>query len=151
MMIEIGSNRIKDISNLWLALVKELAPDYTPNRDWWCDMAENLIKTDVYHILAYESGSKLIGFIDFFIYPEPSTGKIHGVGQHFYVLPEYRYTGISGKLYRSAIKYGKDHGAEMMEFCCFYADINKWQRKGYIPLRAIMRRSICMIQSQRLQ
>lgn len=115
-MIRKGTeNDILKISRLWLKMVDELAPDYTPNVEWWREIAYNTIRNGMYHVFVIEEGGRLLGFLDFFLYPEPSTGKVHMVGQHFWVEPEMRSNCVSGKLYRTALKSAIDILREISE------------------------------------
>jgi GNAT superfamily N-acetyltransferase len=130
---------LEEISGLWLSMVLELAPTYEPRRDWWLKMSENLMNSGIYHIhIAREN--HIIGFMDYFIFPEPSTGKIHAVGQHLYLRPVYRGGDTASKLYRFCIRDARKLDATVFEFCCFQNDIQKWEKKRYEPTRTMMRR-----------
>jgi len=134
---------VPEIAALWVRMVKELAPDYTPRRDWWEDMAVALLKTDIYHLCTAQVDGHLVGFIDGFLYPEPSTGQLHAVGQHFYVLPDYRQTSIAARLYREAIRFAHARQASVLEFFCFDEQKSSWLNKGYKPVRTMLRRPLC--------
>lgn len=136
---------IEAIAALWEEMVKELAPDYSPRRDWWERMAREMMKTDAYDALVAvsENMDRVVGFIDGFIFPEPSTGKVHAVGQHFYVRPEFREKGAAAGLYRRALRHARDRGAEVMELFCFTEERRMWGRHGFRPVRTLMRREIC--------
>ena len=94
-----------------------------------------------YTMFVAEEGGKLAGFGDFFIWPEPATGKVHMIGQHLYVKPEFRNTAIPGKLYASGIKAAKKKGATVFELFCFEKEQQMWNKKGYRPIRTLMRRT----------
>lgn len=136
---------VEEIASLWERMVKELKPDYAPNVSWWAGMAKVLLNTDAYRCLTAvdDCTGRIIGFLDGFLYPEPSTGKLHAVGQHFYVLPEYRGTSTAGRLYKEAIRAARAAGSTVLEFFCFPAEQSFWENKGYAPTRMMMRRSLC--------
>lgn len=148
MIIRRGTDKdIKQASVLWLDMVKELAPDYTPNVEWWQEMAHKLIELDTYYIIIAKNGERIIGFIDFFLYPEPATGKIHAVGQHFYVKPEYRKGIVSSGLWKQALRLAKEKDAENIELFCFENEQPMWVKKKFKPVRVLVRRAIkCTIQ-----
>ncbi len=136
---------VEMIARLWEEMVKEMKPEFKPNVKWWADMAKKLIVTEIYNILVaidwHNHRAYLAGFMDFFIYPEPATGKIHGVAQHFYVRPKHRNANVASRLYRTAIKYGRSQNVEILELFCFIEEQAMWKRKGFEPFRALMRRS----------
>ncbi len=138
---------ISVISLLWLEMVKELAPDYNPRRDWWEIMAKKMFSSGLYNLFVAGNEGFILGFIDFFTWPEPATGEIHAVGQHFYCLPAYRKTSIPGKLYKRAINSAKKQNCSYIELCCFENEKPMWIKKGFLPLRSIVRRPICLTQS----
>ncbi len=128
---------------LWLAMVAELAPSFTPNVDWWRKIAASHLKTGQYAMfVAEDSGQRIVGFLDLFIYPEPSTGKAHAVGQHFYVQPEARRTRVAKALYDAAEQFAIKKKAAIMELFCFDNEKAMWARKGYSPLRTLMRKEV---------
>ncbi len=133
---------VPEVAQLWVQMVEELAPEFSPRVDWWEEMACNLLDGGIYEIVLYLMEDKIAGFMDYFIFPEPSTGKIHGVGQHLFILPEHRKSHVIRKLYKTAIKGAISRGAESLEFMCFMADLKKWEKKGYSPARVMMRREV---------
>jgi GNAT superfamily N-acetyltransferase len=131
---------LPEIGQLWLRMVDELLPGSTPNLEWWTRMAKGLFLTGLYVILIAEADEGIIGYIDFMLYPEPSTGKIHGVGQQFYVLPEHRHHMIAAQLYKRALTIARNRGAHVYEFFCAADDLKRWLKKGYQPVRVTMRK-----------
>jgi GNAT superfamily N-acetyltransferase len=128
---------------LWLAMVAELAPEFTPNVGWWRSMAASHLKSGHYAMFVAEDlGSRMVGFIDLFLYPEPATGKVHAVGQHFYLVPAARRTRAAWALYNAAERFAREKKAEVMELFCFDNEKAMWARKGYSPLRTLMRKEI---------
>lgn len=127
---------------LWLAMVKELAPQFTPNVVRWRALARTHMRSGGYVMFVAEGGQKLAGFLDLFLYPEPSTGKVHAVGQHFYLGPEYRSGKTAWRLYDEAVGYAVSKKAQVMELFCFDGEKAMWARKGYVPLRTLMRKEI---------
>lgn len=134
---------VKILSGLWEQMVHELAPDYTPRRDWWESLAEELLKTSAYKaLMAIDTVTGIVvGFLDGFLFPEPSTGKLHAVGQHFFVLPEYRNTTVARRLYAEAYRVAKVAGASVMELFCFPKERRFWNRHGFESARVLMRRN----------
>lgn len=123
-------------------MVRELAPEYTPNVEWWREHAKRFLSAGTYQAFVAEDGGRIVGFLDGFIFPEPSTGKLHGVGQHFYVLPEYRGTSAAGLLYRHLLKTARESGCQVIELFCFDREKSFWLKKGYKPVRSMVRREI---------
>jgi len=143
MNIRLGELKdIPEVSGLWLEMVAELAPDFKPNVKWWIELATNTMESGVYSMFVAEEFGCIVGFIDYFIFPEPSDGKVHMVGQHLFVYPEYRGMKVSEGLYRAAIKRGKSQGAEVRELCCFDSEKEMWEKKGYKSLRSFVRRDM---------
>jgi GNAT superfamily N-acetyltransferase len=136
------SNDILKVSRLWLQMAQELAPKETPNVEWWRKISAGMMKNGGYHIFLAEDGGKIVGFLDFFLFPEPLTGKLHMVGQHFFVLPEHRNNAVSGKIYRESLKFGKASGAKVAELFCFDNEKDMWMKKGYKPVRSMVRRTL---------
>ena len=89
---------IEEVSQLWLEMVKELASSYNPRVDWWQIIAKRAINGGDYRIFILKDDDVMVGFVDFFIFPEPSTGMLHSVGQHLYVQPAYRDNKMTGRL-----------------------------------------------------
>jgi len=137
---EANENDVLKVSRLWLQMVEELASDLTPNLDWWRNHATSFMKSGNYFMFVAESGGKILGFIDFFLFPEPATSKIHAIGQHFYVLKEYRHTGVSSKLWKRAIKNAKKNGAQLFELFCFEKEKKFWEHHGFLPKRILVRK-----------
>ncbi len=126
------------ISRLWWDMVREMRPDWEPRQDWWREHCFGFLRTGRYFIFAAEEGGKIVGFLDYFIFPEPSTGKIHAVGQHFYVKPEYRRTRVAWHLYQSAFMAAKQR-AENIDLFCFPEEEKFWKKRGFKPIRLSMR------------
>lgn len=135
---------IERVSILWEQMVKEMRPDFTPNRQWWMQMCQSFMSNGFieYELIVAEDNDKIIGFIDGMMFPEPSTGKVHGTGQHFYILPEYRKTMVAAKLYRQIISIAIKKGIDAVEFFCFPESIKFWKKRGYNLTRCMMRRTV---------
>jgi GNAT superfamily N-acetyltransferase len=131
---------ILKVSRLWLNMVKELAPDLNPNMEWWRRHAEKFMKTDDYFMFVAEEGGRILGFVDYFLFPEPATSKIHAVGQHLYVLPEHRNNEVSGKLWKIVLRHSKKRGAEIHELFCFEKEQKFWERHKFSLRRFLMRK-----------
>lgn len=132
---------IEEVSQLWLEMVKELAPSYEPRVDWWQVIAKRAMEGGDYRLFILKDDESMVGFVDFFIFPEPSTGMLHSVGQHLYVQPAYRDNKMTGRLWRAAIKEAKNSGSKNIELCCFDNEQSGWQKKGFVPVRTLMRRN----------
>ena len=133
---------IVKVSRLWVEMVREMRPDFTPNVEWWRKIARESMRQGPYAMLVADSGGKIVGFLDWFVFPEPSTGKIHMVGQHLFLLPEYRTTGIGRTLYERAIEFGKSKGITTFELFCFDNEKLHWEKRGFSALRTLMRKEI---------
>lgn len=131
---------ILKISRLWLQMVGELAPELTPNANWWREIAANQMEVNNYKAVVAEVGGKLLGFVDYFIFPEPATGKIHCVGQHLFILPEHRGSDIAGKLWRCVLKQSRKDGAKTHELFCFVNQEGFWNHHGFKKTRILMRK-----------
>lgn len=130
---------LDEINLLWLKMVKELTEYHNPNLEWWKNIARDSLKSGTYTILIALVNSKIVGFIDWFYFPEPLTGKIHAVGQHFFVHPAYRKTSVGYLLYKNGLKMVKEKNIKVLDLFSSIKD-NKWNKIGYIPIRKIMRR-----------
>lgn len=130
-------------SRLWLEMLKELAPQYkSPNIEWWRRTAENAFRRKVYFLFVADNGGKIVGFLDWFLFPEPSTGLVHAVGQHYYVMPEYRGTTVAGRLYRQTVAEAVKKGAKVFELFTFESQKPMWIDLGFNPLRTLMRKEV---------
>lgn len=134
---------IQQVSDLWLKMVNEIYPENTPRQDWWIEICKALMTTERYFIVIAEVDGRIVGFIDGFAFPEPSTGKIHGVGQHMYVSPEYRSTSAARKLYKKGIQIARRlFNVQVREFYCTPENRPFWEKKGYVSHRLMMRRTV---------
>jgi len=131
---------IDAVALLWLKMVKELAPTFTPNLEWWKEMAVKLFDTEIYVSFVAEVDGEIVGFVDGFIFNEPSTGKIHGVGQHLYITPEYRNDIRTSLLLKYIMQAGKEAGATVFELFSFKEQEPLWIKKGFLPKRTLLRR-----------
>lgn len=143
MILRKGTDKdVEEIAALWLEMVKELDPSLTPNRDWWEKHAHIFMQSPTYTMLVVEEDKRIVGFLDFFMFPEPATSKIHAVFQHFYVIPIYRNRYYSSALYREGLKSAKENGAKTIEFCCFPKEVSFWEKHGCSLKRNFMRREV---------
>mgnify|MGYP001571902732 FL=1 len=141
MIIRQGTaNDINKVSRLWLKMVRELSPNGNPNVEWWRDIAVSCLKSGMYEMVVAEDGGKIVGFGDFFISPEPLTGKIHWMGRHLFVDVERRETSLAGKIYRKGIEIGKEKGATVFDVFCAPNEIPLWSKKGYVENQLVMRK-----------
>lgn len=131
---------ILKVSRLWAQMAKELDVKSDPNLSLWRKRIEELMHSPFYTLLLAEEGGKILGFLDFFLYLDPSTAKIHATGQHFYVLFEYRCNGIAGKLWNLAVKYAKNQGVEEIEVFCAKKEKPFWEKHGFVVNKYMMTR-----------
>lgn len=143
MRIETGDfATIHVAANMWVDMVLEKRPDWKPNIDWWMTIAAQNMAAGHYSQLFAIDGDEAIGFGDFFMFPEPSTGEIHCVGQHLYVKPEYRGTWAASRLVRAWNKVALDMGATKMELFAFQDEQGRWKKVGFEPVRVLMRKGV---------
>ncbi len=143
LVIRLGNKKdVEQISKLWFQMVNELRPDWKPNINWWKKMCYALLDMkDFYSIAVAEIKGEIVGFMDGLAFPEPSTGKLHGVAQHFYILPKYRKSNVALKLYRYVLRLAQERKVEIFEFFCFSDNKDFWSKKGYKEIRTMMRRN----------
>jgi GNAT superfamily N-acetyltransferase len=130
--IRIGNeNDIVKVSRLWLQMTNEMMPNEKPNIDLWRQKANSMIKAKNYFLHVAEEGGRIVGFIDYLLFPEAATDRLNGIGQTFYVLPEYRSNGIAAKLWKQAIKNLRQLKADALEIICFDPQVSFWQKRGF--------------------
>lgn len=123
-------------------MVKEMRPEYEPNAGLWREYCVNFMRRGKYFVFVAEDRGRVIGFIDYFLFKEPSTDKIHCVGQHFYMIPEFRKGKTAWWLYKVATDTAKMLGAQVIELHCFEEELPKWKRKGYKIARYLVRQEV---------
>jgi GNAT superfamily N-acetyltransferase len=130
-------------SRLWLEMLAEMAPQFgTPNVKWWREIATTGMRQGTYFMLVADEGGKLVGFADWFLFPEPSTGQIHAVGQHLYLKPEYRGRGVGRELLKTAETHAMAKGVKAIDMFCFDKEKPMWEKHGYKPLRSLLRKEV---------
>jgi GNAT superfamily N-acetyltransferase len=128
---------------LWLDMVRELNPSYTPNIGWWKNITLGMMRQYKSHYLfVAEEAQDVVGFIDFFVVPEPATGCAHAVCRHLYVRPENRNRGVSNSLLRQYDESAKKEAAAVLELECGQEQHSFWQGKGFVPVQLRMKRYI---------
>jgi GNAT superfamily N-acetyltransferase len=127
---------------LWLAMVTEMRPDFTPNVEWWRKIARDSMRNGTYFMFVADEGGKIVGFLDWFLFPEPSTGQTHLVGQHLFLDPSFRGSGIGRELYEKTLEIGTGMGIKIFELFCFSNEQPYWEKRGFAPLRTLMRKEI---------
>ena len=131
---------IVKVSRLWLKMVEEMMPNTKPSLEWWRLRAGELMTMSNYFMHVAEDGGKLVGFVDYLVFPEPATSKYHGVGQTFYVLPEYRGNGVSGKLWKDTLTNLKKVGASCIDIICADGQKDFWESHGFEKEYSFMKR-----------
>lgn len=131
---------LEAVSLLWEVMVKEKNPD--ADRNLWLKMTETVFDSDMYFLMIAIEGEKIIGFIDCMDFMEPTTGKKHGVGQSFYIMPEYRDTTVAGLLWNSMFAHAQDTGVQTLELACYPDMMRFWSRRGFKTEKIIMRRNV---------
>lgn len=133
---------LDSVANMWIDMVQEKRPDWNPDVTAWKAMAKAMMGTGSYVQLIATEGNKMVGFGDFVFFPEPSTGKLHSVGQHFFVSPDYRKGSAGYKLYKTWKDISKDFGATVMELFSFTDETARWTKVGFNPVRTLLRKEI---------
>jgi GNAT superfamily N-acetyltransferase len=130
-------------SRLWLDMLAEMAPQFdTPNVKWWREIATTSMRQGTYFMLVADEGGKIVGFLDWFLFPEPSTGQVHAVGQHLFLEDAYRGVGFGRELYERALAWAKKHEIKSIDMFCFDNEKPMWLRRGFTPLRTLLRKEV---------
>lgn len=133
---------LTQLSTLWYMMIKEVNQDATPNKEWWRAHVLSYMSVDVFRCIVAEVEDVIIGFIDGFLYADPESGKLTGICNHFFVMPEFRKNSTGYRLYKTIIKIAKEKKAEAIEAICYRKSLNFWQSKGMNPIKYHMRRAI---------
>lgn len=132
---------ITAVSRLWVKMVNELSPEWTPDRQAWVELSSSLFETGLYRICIAEDRGKVVGFLDGMFFYEPAESKTIGYGKSFYILPEYRGTGISQDLYSKLVSFGAENGAEEYELYCLDGKLEYWLNRGFKKKQHVLRSS----------
>ena len=142
-MIRPGTKEdLPTVSMLWKDMVAEARKEWAPDEKKWASMGASLFDAGIYFLVVYEIEDEIVGFVDGISFDEPSTGKKHGVAQHFYVDPAYRGTEVSAKLYEEILYLAVKEDVEMLELFCFPEMQKFWEKRGFKKERILMRRPI---------
>lgn len=120
-----------ELSRLWLGMVKEDDPALTPDLQMWRDYVVGLMGYKGYFMFVAEEDNRLVGFIDYVMQSEPGKGILIAIINYFYVLPEFRKTGISGQLWKTAIDSAKENKAVEFVSICFPKRYEFWKKHGF--------------------
>lgn len=123
-------------------MVKEIKPEANINKDWWIQYQKEIMKTNIYYAFVAVCEDVIVGFITGIVYPDPIDGCLVGLGQEFYIVPEFRKSGISEILYKELLASGKAHGAKFEEMISFEGQLKAWQGKGYNVHKYHLRRAV---------
>lgn len=135
---------IKKIAPLWLKMVKEIAPESTPNVEWWIDFMEKLKKSDKYVMVTAENEDGLVGFCDVIAFDDPDSGKKVATGQYLYVVPKFRNNIVADKIYKlcDLRLVERGHVVEMATIHCFKERKRFWERAGFSQYKTVMKKPI---------
>ena len=77
MIISQGSaDTLDDVADLWEQMVHETQPSRIPDKEIWKVLISALLTTGKYVQLLATDSNKIVGFGDFMLIHEPSTGKL---------------------------------------------------------------------------
>ncbi|XPF94681.1 GNAT family N-acetyltransferase [Colwellia sp. RE-S-Sl-9] len=142
------------IGSLVVALTTEIceltkAQHFDINLNGTIERCRELIRDGHYAAIIGEYKNKTIAVVTFTeTYALYAGGKI-GVIQEFYVLPEYRSSGVGSMLIEQAQNYGKQHEWSCIELCTpplpeFERTLNFYQQNGLLPVGGRkMRQALC--------
>lgn len=133
---------LREVSRLWEMMVLEKKPEWSPNKQWWRDIARKLLKAGFYTIYVSIIDGIMVGFGDYFMWNEPATGKLHSVGQHIYVKPSHRKTWCAAGLLKRWKTDARQKGAEIIEMFAFPSEVEMWGRLGFNKVRVLMRMEV---------
>ena len=134
---------IERVSRLWLDMVRELNPSYTPRIEWWQNITLGMMRLyEKYYLFVAEDGQDMVGFIDLMIVPEPATGCAHAVCRHLYMAPDSRNAGVSRRLILQCEEWARKEGAVVLELECGDEQHPFWRRMGYGPVGMKMRKQV---------
>ena len=136
------SEDVEEMAILWRMMIKEIQPNGEANKAWWIQYQREMMKTNLYCSFVATYQSVMVGFINGLVYPDAVTGDLIGLGQDFYVVPEFRGGKITKLLYRNLIKSGKKRGVKALEFTCFEGQLDMWMNKGYKINKYYVRRAV---------
>lgn len=132
---------LPEISKLWVDMVKELEPDWTPDHKAWVETGVLLLETGMYYIVVSEDNG-ITGFLDGMAYLEPSLGKTIGVAKHFYLKPEYRGTGLMIEMYSEMVSIAKTKDVKIIELQCYPEKLDYWEGFGFKQDQYVLRKEI---------
>lgn len=131
-----------ELANLWYRFAKEAEPTDAPNKELWIKGIKNFIENETtpYRMVVGREDGVIVAFADAFIIHQPSTDKIHGIGQHFYTHPLYRKTLVSSIMLKKLIDWGKGHKVEIIELFTDTLDDSFWLKHKFKPQTLMVRR-----------
>jgi GNAT superfamily N-acetyltransferase len=122
---------IFELSRLWAGFVHESEPTMAPDLVMWRNFIVGLMGYQGYFMFVAELDNELIGFIDYAMQPEPGKGIWIAAINYFYVLPDFRDTEVSGKLWRAAIESARENKAKEFSSICFPDRLGFWEKHGF--------------------
>lgn len=139
MIIRTGTERdLSEVSALWLSMVHEISPEFSPNLDWWFQETKEIIQSPEYIMMIGQEGDEIVGFSDGFMQLQPSMGKKVFYSRHTYIKPEYRHTQLMKYLYEGVRDFGLLNGSDTLLFCCNEVTFPLWSGHGYTQIERVM-------------
>jgi GNAT superfamily N-acetyltransferase len=89
-----NENDIPICGEFWKALVQEEYPFTNPDVTTWCSQFGNTIKNERNRVFIGEYDGKIVGFLSGMWFKDLGFGDKVGMGEFFYILPEYRKKGV---------------------------------------------------------
>jgi GNAT superfamily N-acetyltransferase len=120
-----------ELSRLWKGFALESSSELKPNLQMWRDYITGLMNYQGYLMFVAEVDDEIVGFIDYVIQPEPGKGVWIAIINFFYVLPEFRNTEVSGKLWKACIESARENKIQEFSSICFPSRLEFWKKHGF--------------------
>lgn len=133
---------IFELSRLWCNMVLESDKTAKPDLEMWRGHIVGLMKSPAYFMFVAEHENRLVGMIDYCMTPEPVHGYWKAVGNHFYVLPEYRGVEAGKLLWAEHEKSARENNAKEMTSMCFPEKLDYWEKHGFSAELLAIRRML---------
>lgn len=137
-------DEVESVAELWLSMGLELHPQSTPSRETWIELTQGLFRSGKYHIVVAEHEGQLVGFVDGFVYLEPTSGQLTGISQYIYIMPAYRMGDVAPRMYELIQRLVNGDGAQTVLITAELQTKRMWERKGFVVEKYIMRKQVEM-------